>query len=578
MFNDNQDSLRDAIIFGVCLWGFSQTQPLFLYGKIQWLPALCAGIGFLLGMKLLHTALLNLSRLLDWLSSHTASGLAGTAQWGTYKNLKPELIKSNLGPYWGVAADKPNKPLIIDYASNVVTIGTSGSKKTISVVVPTALSNPHSKVIPDFKGGDIVSVLKPALEKRGEIVRIINPFEQITDIVGETDRFNPLDVIVECLLTKGALRNITGLTRSLVFQLYQEPDTGESDDTYWREGGRILVFMAIIIEVIIDGYDADLAAVTLKIKNRKNFERDLRWILGIDAKGDPDPEGALPIEKIEWAKNHSEEDVSEFAAYLRSEAQSILELMIVDDSKTFDSFVSGARQKLTSYTFGWLSPVLRNSTFKMTDLKEKKVTLIPMGDPSQLEETEQFLSLIQWCAINMMKRHPDKHVPVYFIMDESTNYTIFDLVNLLTYGRDIGVRLHLIFQAIKAFVKRYGEEALDVLLSEAEIKQILPSQRAPETLTLISEMLGDQSIMSAAISLKQDAQGLSENMSESARPLATPDEVRRSPHGILIVREHLPQKINMVSYAEIDPYKHIVGINPRYGKRFSLKTKLRIRH
>lgn len=577
MTAQHRDSLQDAILFGLCLWGYSQTQPLAVHGQIQWLAVMCAILAMILGFRLLHTALLSLSRFLDWLSIHTPTGKGGMARWGTYKkDLKGEIAKTGNAPYWCVAADKPNKALLIPFSSNAMSIAPARSGKGINTVIPTAMSNRGSKVILDYKGGELACTLKPALEARGETLRIINPYGLFTDTLGDTDRFNPLDTLVEHLITPNALRDIPSLMNELILKLYPEPNSGESDDTYWRDGGRGLIQMSIYIEILIDGFDADLHAIAMKLKDRQSFERDLRWILGIDLKGEPLEGGAMPIETMEWTQHHSEADVTEFAASIRVDAAEILELMTETDNKTYKSFAKGTQLKLARFAFGRLSPVLRHSTLRAGELKEENVTYIVMGDPSKPEDTGEFFSLFLWYAITEMKRHKNKGVPVHFIFDECTNYTIPDVANLMTYGGGFGILCHFILQALKAFEKRYGAEALEVLLSETEIKQILSGQRAPDTLKLISEMLGDQSIMSAALSLKQDTQGTTENMSESARPLATPEELRRTDDGILIVRKHLPVKINMVSYAEIDPWRDQVGINPYHGKPFLKKIKLRI--
>jgi len=570
------DTLRDAILAGLCGWGYTQTQPLVAYGELQLLPALCGGIGFVLGMRVLPVGLVQCAAFLDWLSSHNPSGKEGTAEWGKFKDVKPELEKSQRGPFWGVLVDKPKAPLIIPFKSNAYTVAPSGEGKGRSTVVPTALANPNSKVMPDFKGGELACILNPALEQRGEIVRIIAPYGQFSDALGETDRFNPIDIIVDCFVLKGKLRDIPETTRGLVLQLYPEPATGDSDDTHWRDGGRDLIVLIIIIEVLLDGYDAELSAVALKLKDSVAFERDLRWILGIDLEGQPLAEGPLSFEAMEWASNHSAKDVADFTAYLRSEATATLELMSSAERKTFDSFASGARQKLARFTSGRLSPVLRNSTFRLSELKETKATYFPMGNPAHPEETGIFLGLFQYCCITAMKQHPNTHVPVYFIFDEATNYTIQDIVNLMTYGRGFGIICHFIFQAFDAFRKRYGDEAVK-LQSECEIKQFLSGQREPDTLKMISEMLGQQSVMNAALSVKDKGKGLSENMSESSRPLYTPDEVRRTPYTILFVRKCKPFLTSAVSYSSITPWRKLVGINPFYGKPYLQKIKLRIR-
>jgi type IV secretion system protein VirD4 len=82
--------------------------------------------------------------------------------------------------------------------------------------------------------------------------------------------------------------------------------------------------------------------------------------------------------------------------------------------------------------------------------------------------------------------------------------------------------------------------------------------------------------MAASLSAGQEGSGLQENMSESARPLATEDEIRRSEHGILIVRQHYPFQQVPVSYSEIDPLRNMADINPHHGKPFLKKVKLKL--
>ena len=135
-------------------------------------------------------------------------------------------------------------------------------------------------------------------------------------------------------------------------------------------------------------------------------------------------------------------------------------------------------------------------------------------------------------------------------------------------------RLHLIFQDLSAFERTYGQAALETLLSETEVKQFLPGQRSPKTLEMISKALGNRSVMAA--SLSRDQTGLHENMSESARPLMTPDEIRRSKHGLLLVRRAPPALIEPISYAEVHPWRRQAGINPFHGKPFLKKVRLKL--
>lgn len=162
-------------------------------------------------------------------------------------------------------------------------------------------------------------------------------------------------------------------------------------------------------------------------------------------------------------------------------------------------------------------------------------------------------------------------------LDEATNYKINELESLLTWGRSYGIRLHLIFQDFAAFERTYGKTALDTLLSETEIKQFLPGQRSPKTLEIISkQMLGEQSVLAMGANRSIEHLGLNETISEVGRPLATPDEIRRMKEGILFVRQYSPILFEPISYAEIEPFRSEVGINPFHGKPFRKKVKLRL--
>lgn len=284
----------------------------------------------------------------------------------------------------------------------------------------------------------------------------------------------------------------------------------------------------------------------------------------------------MPITQAPWAQIHDPADVAEFAALIQAWATNWLALMGQSDSRTFESFLSGAQQALAPFAFGRLAPAMRRSTFAMSDLKEgrRATSLFIVADASRMAVYQPWLGLMQWCAMTAIKRHPNYRRPVYFLMDEATNYKVHGLESLLTWGRGYGLRLHLIFQDLSAFERAYGKTALETLLSETEIKQYLPGQRSPKTRQMISEELGQQSVMAA--SLSREDEGLREQMSEAGRPLLTPEEVRRCAHGLLLVRRARPIRIEPVSYAAVHPWRLQADINPFFGKPYRHKVRLRL--
>ena len=481
------------------------------------------------------------------------------------------------GPFWGRLAQRKKIPLFVDYVSNAMTLAPAGSGKGICSVIPNILSITHSKVIADFKG-ELICVLKAALEARGEKVLFLNPGALWKSILGEGDQYCPIDLIVDSFYIAGGLRDVPDDLREMAAQISPEPEE-QGENFYFREGARDCIQISMVIEAMVEGYDATLSSVALLIEDRQSLEDNLRWVVGVDLDGKKLPGGPMPIEQADWAHLHEPQDVAEFAKLIRARAANLLKLMTTQGSNTFDSFIKGAQQALAPFAFGRLAPSMGRSTFSMNDLKghDGPVSLFIVSDASRPEVYKTFNGLIQWCALTTLKRHENKSRPVYFMMDEATNYKINGLESLLTWGRSYGIRLHLIFQDLSAFERVYGKEALETLLSETEIKQFLPGQRSPKTLELIEKMLGNQSVMMASLSGQGAERGLHEHLSESARPLMFADEIRRTAHGILFVRKLPAFLIEPIDYAEVVPWRTQAGINPFHGKPFLKKVKLKLK-
>lgn len=566
-----------GIAAGLVWWAYHLNPPM-MGGRIDWFSALIHLLAGLFCLQAVIRSLDNAAHYIDFFASREPTGKHGTAAWAGIKEFKHGLSKDKHGPFWGRYAGDSRPALFFEYASNALTVAPAGSGKGIYTVVPSIMSIRHSKVVADFKG-ELVCMCKAALEKRGERVRVLNPGNLWSDIVGHGDSFSPLDIIADDITRSGGLRDVMDDLREMCAQILPEPGDKDTDNSYFREGSRRATADAVLFEVMVDLHDATLSSVALLLENRTCLGDMARWVAGVDIEDKPHPDGPFPIEHTEWAKVHDSRDVAEFAALIRARAQNLIALMSGGDNRTWDSFITGAQQSLAPFAFGRLAPAMGRSTFSMNDLKEgrKPTTLFIVADASRMEAYKAFIGLMQWCYTTAVKRHPKKERPVYFILDEATNYKVNGLENLLTWGRSYGLKLHLIFQDFGAFERAYSKTALDTLLSETEIKQFLPGQRSPKTLELISkQMLGDQTVIATGTSRTIDQFGLNENVSEAARPLATPDEIWRMQQGILFVRQYRPILFEPVSYAEIEPWRSQVGINPFHGKPFRKKIKLRL--
>lgn len=569
--------LTYVLCIGLGLWGFVETGPLMVQGHIQWLPALALCVALGCALQLLPMLALYCAGLIEWYGARQATGREGQARWANWGDFKADTRKSMGTPFWGLLAGS-SKSLLVDFVSNALVVAPAGSGKTIFIVIVNIFCIRASKIVADFKG-ELACVCAAALKTfYNERVLIFNPSDLWTDVLGESERYSPLDIIVDELHMPGCINDVFDTVREMAKQIFPEPAKGGGENVYFRNGGRRAIEDAALIECIICGYEATLSSVALLIEDRHAFERHMRWILGVDLEGKPLAEGPMPIHECEWVAQHDPQDVEHFIQLLRARATNWLSLMGSADTRTFDAFASGAQQHLAPFSSGRVAAKMRSSTFSLNDLKDELMTLFFVSDASRPELYKAVNGLMQWCAMTAMKRHPKKDVPVYFILDEATNYYIEGLAtSLLTWGRSYGLRLLIVFQDFSAYQKTYGDKALETLLSETEIKLFLPGQRSPSTLERIKKLIGNQSIAGASHAQKHLGEAVSENVREQARALADEDEIRTSRHGILIVRDKPAALVEPVSYAQINPFRDQAGINPFHGKPFKQRVRVKLK-
>jgi len=552
-------------------------------GIINVVPAIAVIIGTAHGANTLAAASAYLAGIFDIWAAKTPRGRKGQAAWTSWKSLcKRDVKKWHWAPYWGTYAHgwiHRGKPICADYSSNCVTIGTAGSGKGVGVVLPTCLAIRDSKLLADFKGANIC-MLKKALEKRGEIVIALNIGGMHTDILGETHCYNPSNIVSDDFERPGGLNDVGADAEELANQLYPEPAEG-GNDRFWRDGSRTAIQMAILATVLVRGKQANLGQVSQLLDNRAELLNDMLWACGRLKGADGNALPPMPLESSPWAKSHDAADVSAFVAWYRNKASALADLLQSKDDKVAESFLTGARQALSVFNgASRAAKVLSRSTFRFGDMKEgtKPVTVSIVIDASRLATQGKIAALLQWCAFTEFKRHPNFKKPVYFIADETTNFKIDNLPSLQTWGREYGIRWHGFVQSLSAYRTTYGKEALNVLLSETEIKQFLPQQREPETLDLISKLLAQKSVVNKTHNGSKDHYGIHGfGLAEDSKPLMDADEIRRTDKAILFIRGNRPVLTDLPPIASIHPWRKQIGNNPFYKKRWLLPIRLRIR-
>lgn len=577
-------ALGAAIMGAGCLYALGQLGPVSYGGHIN-APAALAALGAgLSAVALLSSGFKLLADVFVTIGARRPKGLKGTAGFvKSLRQIRRDLVKRGWGPYWGAFK---GQEVIADYASNALTLGPAGTGKGVGCIQPTILSIRASKLVIDFKG-ELACVLARRLRRRGEIVRIVNLGDLWPERLGQSDCYNPLHIIADCFWRSGGLSDVSDDLHELGLQLYPEPagDKSKDDNRYFRDGSRNLITFAILICLLVYGYEATLAHVAELLNDRESLLRHAQWAAGrLETSGDGDGEpGGMPLHQSPWADRHDAPAIDVFAGYLRGVASGVADLLEANDSRTVDSFITGAQQALARFNVTTRAhKVTSSSTFRFADMKEGKrpVTVFLVADASRIEAQAAVLGLLQWCAFQELKRHENKHIPAFLIGDEATNFKIAGLDTLLTWGRGYGLRLHLVIQSFAAFERVYGKETLKTLLSETEIKQFLAGQREPETLKIIEAMLAEAS------HIVKGHRGTREkgffgvdgyDYREEGRSLMTADEIRRTDKTILFIRANKPMLVDLPPIAAIRPWRRQIGINPFHGKKFLRPVKLDVR-
>ena len=268
-----------ALLAAGAWYALDYVGPLYRGGEMAPLAALAwfllAAAGFAIAADLFAL----LGRFFDWLRACAPTGLKGTSGFvKRLREIRHDLVRRGWGPYWGTFK---GDEIIADYASNALTLGPAGTKKGVGVLMPTALAIHESKTFVDFKGSGACCLAR-LLRERGEIVRTLNIGDQWTDILGESDTYNPLVVIADNFWRSGGLCDVSDDIHEMCLQLYPEPEsrTGTDDNGYFRDGSRDFVGFAIQTCILIKGDDATLGDVAQLLNDRQSLLQHALWACG----------------------------------------------------------------------------------------------------------------------------------------------------------------------------------------------------------------------------------------------------------------------------------------------------------
>lgn len=477
-----------------------------------------------------------------------ATEARGSASWATSKEIKQAGLHKTDGIFLG--CDETGRPIFFDGETHGMTLSPAGGGKTVSMAVPALCNLSLPMVVTDLKGTLACMTKTLRTEKHRQTVYCLNPANLYADILGTPSRYNPVQILIDDWQSERGKKDLIADAQAMALQLCPDP-SAQGENQYFRNGSRKFLTFGLIYLVTQKRTDeANLAGLLRLIRNVNEFTE------------------ALHIASCSDVLNGELADM----------AKDLLKKFDSSDSKQIESFREGALQGLEAFApSGWLAESTSACDFRFKDLKSNPATVYLIADPTKMKVFAPWLGLLIWSAITELTRCQNNK-PVFFLLDEATNFRVEGLSNALTALREFGIRVYFLIQELEEYAKTYGREALETLLSQTEVKQIFGVQ-SQKTAELVSRMLGEETIKMANYSLGHNTDDpVQVSISEGSRRLLTPDEVRRYSGTILFVRNLSPIKAGKVGYHEVKPWSQWVDINPLFGKKLKGKTRVWLRY
>ncbi len=519
--------------------------------ELQALPAIPYVLGFVAlvgGFKALALVLIRARNILMRRDAMAATTQRGSASWATSKELKSAGLYNTSGVFLG--CDTNGRPLFFDGETHGLTLAPAGSGKTIAFSIPALCHLSLPMIVSDLKGTLAVMTKSIREQQHRQEVFCVNPAQLFVDHLGLPARYNPLQILVDDWMETEKNKDLIADARSISLQLCPEPPT-TGENTFFRNGSRNILVFGFSFEVTHhDAGKATLSEVLSLLRNVKQL-----------------------IEACRSAMSSSilNGELADMAADLHYK-------LTAQDTRQVDSFLEGAVQSLTAFSSsGWLAESTSTCDFRFKDLKERPATVYLIADPTKMKVFSPWLGLMGWAAITELTRcHNSKRV--FFLLEEATNVRIEGLSQGLTALREYGIMVWLVVQELEILESQGGRVALETILSQTEVKQIFGASGA-KTCELVSRMLGEQTVKAVNVNLGRTRYDpVIQSVSEQARRLLTPDEVRQFTDTILFIRNLPPIHAKKTPFHYVKPWSDWVGTNPFFGAKPQGKTCVRMKY
>lgn len=419
----------------------------------------------------------------------------GSAKWATDNDLA-EFVGQN-GIYIGGGYTFPKQGHLMSVA------GTRSGKFT-NLIAPNLLGlggYEGSWFVIDPKG-ETAFVTARYQRESGKEVRVIDPWK----VYSETpDTFNPLDVIplddIEAIADDAAM-----IAEMIV------PQHSGSSDPYWDNRSRSII-SALIMHCVLEYKNALLQKEENdqeqgfkiegnEIENTKTLATVWRWL-------------RLPEDEFKGLLGEMAASDNEIVSLAANEAQSTLN----NSPKTHGSVMSNCFTHTDFLKSPSLQTSISKSNFDINKITEGNAALYVIIPPDKIDSQSKWLRILVATALRTVVRNRNKRVT--FVLDEFPSLgKINDVSSFMAMGAGYNITLWPIFQSLSQLKQIYGD-GWEVFMAGASVKHFFGVNDS-FTANHISGLAGNSTYVVYDRNVIGNDKG-----QPSARPLITPDEVRR---------------------------------------------------
>lgn len=411
-----------------------------------------------------------------------ASAAHGSADFASGRDLRESnLIRENgimLGKY-------ENKFIRFRSPGHLITFAPTRSGKGVGHVIPNLLDHPGSVVVNDIKGENYAVTGR----HRSKFSKVIT-FAPFMDGSG---CFNPMDFIR--VGTSDELDDA-----SLIADMIIVPDSG-GNEFFTNEAKNIITALTL--------YVANESPAALRNLG------EVRYLIMQDAK-----DFQMTVKDMQRSKNQI--------------VQRMANSISATEPKVLASVLSTAKSQTAVWDSPRLTAITSRSDFNLEDIKKEPTSFYIIIPPEYLDVYKPIVRLMMGITLATMTRTHDKPKdPIIFVIDEFPALGYMRNIEAgVGYLAGYGISLWMFIQDLSQIKEDYPKWAS--LVANCSCRMAFGTNDF-DTAKILSDMMGTTTVRVAGEGTSKEKKmfggsvNISNNVSETSRPLMTPDEVMRMP-------------------------------------------------